>query len=522
MNQLVTFSLIGFSLGFSLIWVTLFFVRSRKLSSAKSIAQDIIEEAEENAKSIKKESQQAADEFSEEQLEKFEPSKDKSKEKILRIESDIADKRKRLQSKNNIRNEHFKSHKKRVDHYQSEVDKKRERYDVKNKKRNDLIDKYTTSLLEKLSLSKEDLIKDLKQQIINETKVTANKLAQLTEEEAQQNSERDAKALLLGALNRFARPYCPERGISYVPIKNDKIKKQVLGPENKHLQAVEKSIGVDIVFDENNNSLSVTGFDPVRRELGRATMEALTHEKKVNEQIIEKVIAQVKKQTFKKIRQDGNRITKELKIDGVSSEIRDMMGSLRYRYSFTQNQYFHCGEVGHLCGLLSSEMNVNIKDGKRAGMLHDIGKAMDHSIDGGHAVIGADFIEKNGEKPHIVHAVRAHHFDETPDTDLAYLVIAADAMSGARPGARRSTAASYSQKMNDLEKIANSFKGVEYAHILSAGREVRVHVNGQKMDDYKSLDLSKRIAEKIENEMTYPGQIKVTVVRQTQAIDMAK
>ena len=223
----------------------------------------------------------------------------------------------------------------------------------------------------------------------------------------------------------------------------------------------------------------------------------------------------------KKILEDGNRISKELRVSGLSKDVRNMMGALRYRYSFTQNQFFHCAEVGHLCSLLASELQENTDNARRAGMLHDIGKAMDHSMDGGHAVIGADFIEKNNEAAPIVHAVRAHHFDEPPESNLAYLVIAADALSGARPGARRSTAISYHQKVDQLLEIGNSFDGVLDTFILSAGREVRITVDSQKMSDHQSLQLSKDIAKKIEKECQYPGTIKVTVVRSTQAVEMA-
>lgn len=192
-----------------------------------------------------------------------------------------------------------------------------------------------------------------------------------------------------------------------------------------------------------------------------------------------------------------------------------MMGSLRFRYSFTQNQYFHCGEVGWLCGLLSSELGMDIKIGKRSGVLHDIGKSMDHAIEGGHAVIGANFIAKRGESPEVVHNVRAHHYDETPNSVHAFLVIAADAMSGGRPGARRSTLESYAQKITELQEIARSFEGVTDCFVLSGGRECRVYVNNKKISDRDALGLSMKIAAKIEKECNYPGQIKVVVVRET-------
>ena len=193
-----------------------------------------------------------------------------------------------------------------------------------------------------------------------------------------------------------------------------------------------------------------------------------------------------------------------------------MMGSLRFRYSFTQNQYFHCAEVGWLCGLLAAELRgVDIKKARRSGVLHDLGKAMDHELEGGHAVIGADFILKRNEAPDIVHAVKSHHYDEQPSSDMAFLVIAADAISGARPGARRSTIESYNQKVTELEAIARSFEGVTDCYILSGGREVRVLVNSRKVDDQSALKMSQQMAEKIETECNYPGQIKVVIVRET-------
>ncbi len=291
---------------------------------------------------------------------------------------------------------------------------------------------------------------------------------------------------------------------------------------SSNIQLLEKLCGIDIIYNERANSLSVSGFDPVRRELARATMEKLVHQREVNEDVINRVMAKCKRDLFKKIKDDGNRIAKELKLQNLSDEIRNMMGALRYRYSFTQNQFFHCSEVGHLCGLLASELDETAKTARRSGMLHDIGKAMDHSLDGGHAVIGADFIEKNGEAEDVVHAVRAHHHDERPSTDLAFLVIGADAISGARPGARRSTASTYMQKMDQLLEIGNGFKGVKDTYILNAGREVRVLVDNKGMSDLKALDLSRDIAKKIEEECNYPGTIKVTVVRESQAVEMAR
>jgi ribonuclease Y len=369
-------------------------------------------------------------------------------------------------------------------------------------------------------------VDQLKQQIHarfeQEVRTRATRVAQEFEQEAQLNLERDAKKVLNLVMNRFARPYCPERGIGNVSFDNPQHKERVWGPEGRYVRKIEQLCGVDIVYNETYQSATVMGFDPVRREHGRLVLEAAAKERNLHEGTIEQIHNRSKKDLFKKILMDGNRVANELRVPELHEDVRSMLGALRYRYSFAQNQHFHVAEVGWLCGLLSSELLLSVQDGRRSGLLHDIGKAMDHSREGGHAVIGAEFIEAHGEKPEVVHAVRAHHYDEQPSSDLAFLTIAADAISGARPGARRSTMDSYTQKMADLEKIASSFDGVNATYILSAGREVRVIVDGHRIDDQKALGLSKQVAQKIEEELSYPGLIKVTVVRETQAIEYAR
>jgi ribonuclease Y len=253
-------------------------------------------------------------------------------------------------------------------------------------------------------------------------------------------------------------------------------------------------------------------------------IERILKEKKtVNTQFIKEKAEHIKRELFALIKRDGDAIAKELGLQGLHPEIRQMMGSLRYRYSFTQNQYFHCAEVGWLCGVLAQEMgNVDPRKAKRSGMLHDLGKSMDHAMDGGHAMIGANFIEARNEAADVIHAVRAHHFDETPSTDMAFLVIAADAISGARPGARRSTMENYQQKVTELDSIARSFDGVTDCYVLSGGRELRVMVNGKRIDDLGAMKMGREIATRLENECNYPGQIKVVVVRETLVVETTR
>ena len=269
-------------------------------------------------------------------------------------------------------------------------------------------------------------------------------------------------------------------------------------------------------MDENKLSLFVQGLDPVRREWGRLSLKKLERKNRITSGIISSVIQRSKKDLFHKISRDGRRICQALKLKNPPLEVQNMMGALRYRYSFAQNQHFHCEEVAYLCGLLRAEFQENISQGRRAGLFHDIGKAMDHAQSGGHAVIGADFIQKHGEDKEVVHAIRAHHHDVSPKSSLDFFVIAADALSGARPGARKATVDSYDQKVLSLEKIGKSFKGVKDLYIMNAGREMRVIVDPKQIDDLEALKLSKKIAQKIEEECSYPGWIKVTVVRKVE------
>ena len=361
----------------------------------------------------------------------------------------------------------------------------------------------------------------MKQEIEEDWVDQIRKKLEKQDKQNKQDLQKDSFFYLNIALNRFDRLYCPERGIGFVHFRSNNQLERILGPNNIFLNDIEKECGVDILINKEELQASVFGIDPVRRELGRITLQKLFKKNKVDFQTVRKTVKQSKKNLFASIHKDGKAICKKLNLKNIAPEVQNMMGALRYRYSFAQNQYFHCEEVGWLCGLLNSELNLPFKMAQRSGMFHDIGKAMDHSIEGSHAVIGADFLSKYQESEEILHAVRAHHHDEPPSTALAYLVIAADAISGSRPGARRFTEDSYNQKMASLEKIIDSFEIIEDAYIMNAGREMRVIVNNEKASDKEALDLSKLIARKIEKECSYPGLIKVTVVRHSEKVAIA-
>ena len=333
-----------------------------------------------------------------------------------------------------------------------------------------------------------------------------------------QNLEKNALFYLHCALNRFSVPYCPEKGIETVSFMSRKQLRNTIGSDKQHLNKLEAECGVDVVVHEEDLYIYILGIDPVRRELGRATLKKLSQMRFINDNTIKSLAKKSKKELFERIKKDGRSLCHRLGLKDTAKEVQNMMGSLRYRYSFAQNQHFHCEEVGWLCGLLSSEINLPLMDGRKAGLFHDIGKAMDHSIEGNHAVIGANFIEKHGEAENIVHAVKAHHHDVSPATPLAFLVIAADAISGSRPGARRFTEDSYAKKLAQLEEIADSFENIKDAYIMSAGRELRIIVDNEHVNDKEALVLSQQVARKIERECSYAGLIKVTVVRHSEVV----
>ncbi len=364
----------------------------------------------------------------------------------------------------------------------------------------------------------EDRVKNqARKNCLREAKTQVEDQIRKEEESFKHNLIKKAHFILELALNRFLKPYCSERGIKNVIFPNKSVLTRVFGADLSGIKTLEKECGVDFkLSDETEVSVSVFGIDPVRRELGRACLQRIAGDRRFSLKNIPSLVQKTKRELFRRIASDGIRICRDLRLPHVKTEIKNMMGALRYRYSFAQNQHFHCEEVAWLCGMLEAELCAETggqMKARRAGMMHDIGKAMDYSKEGGHAVIGADFIEKYGEEADVVYAVKAHHYDVTPENPLDFLVIAADALSGARPGARRSTEDSYNQKVLTLEKIGKSFEGVKDTYIMSAGREIRVIVDSKKVSDIQAVSLSKKIAGKIEEECSYPGLIKVTVVR---------
>ncbi|AMV73010.1 phosphodiesterase [Desulfuromonas sp. DDH964] len=377
--------------------------------------------------------------------------------------------------------------------------------------------------LERISgMSSEEAKEVLMQGMESEARHDAAKRIKQIEDDARESADKKAKEILALAIQRYAGDYVAEKAVSVVPLPTDEMKGRIIGREGRNIRAIEAATGIDLIIDDTPEAVIISGFNPVRREVARLALERLIVDGRIHPARIEEVVNKAQQEVDEAIREAGEQATFDVGVHGIHPEIIKLLGRLKYRTSYGQNVLQHSLEVAFLCGIMASELGINVKQAKRAGLLHDIGKAVDHEIEGSHAVIGADLARKYGETAKIVHALAAHHEDEKPETILAVLVQAADALSGARPGARREMLETYVKRLADLERIGTSFPGCTSCFAIQAGREIRVMVASEEVSDTQAYVLARDIAKKIENEMTYPGQIKVNVIRETRAIEFAK
>ncbi|MCX8034624.1 MAG: ribonuclease Y [Thermodesulfovibrio sp.] len=377
--------------------------------------------------------------------------------------------------------------------------------------------------LEKVAnLSAEEAKKELVSLIEDEAKHEAAKKIREIEEELKETSVKKAQEYVALAIQRIAGDFVTEMTVSSVPLPSDEMKGRIIGREGRNIRAFESITGVDVIIDDTPEVVVISCHNPVRREIARLSLEKLIQDGRIHPARIEEVVEKSKLEVEQAIKEAGEKALFDVGLHNVHPEIVKLLGTLKYRTSYGQNVLQHSVEVAYLCGIMAAELNVSIKQAKRAGLLHDIGKAVDHEIEGSHALIGAEILKKHGEHPKIINAILSHHGEEAPNSVIAVLVQAADSISAARPGARRETLESYVKRIEELEKIAVQFPGVTKAYAIQAGREVRIMVENTKVSDDDAYVLARDIAKKIESELTYPGQIKVTVIRETRAIEYAR
>jgi ribonuclease Y len=384
-----------------------------------------------------------------------------------------------------------------------------------------LVEAVRTKLEVTAGLTREEARRSLVEQMTDEARHDAAKLIRQIEGEAREEADRRAKKIVAVAIERLAGEYVAERTVSVVALPNDDMKGRIIGREGRNIRAIENATGVDLIIDDTPEAVVVSCHNPIRRELARIALERLMADGRIHPGRIEEVVRKAEQELEASIRDAGQRAILELGIHGVHPELVRLVGMLRWRYSYAQNVLMHSIECAFIAGAMAAELGLNVKQARRAGLLHDIGKALTHEVEGSHAIVGGEIARKFGESAKIVNAIAAHHEEVKAETILAPLVDAADAISGARPGARREVLESYAKRLEELEKISNSFKGVERSFAVQAGREIRVIVDPGSIPDDQTVFLARDIARRIEQEMTYPGQIKVTVIRETRSSDTA-
>jgi ribonuclease Y len=510
----ILFAIIGAGVGY--------FVRNKAalkdLQERENKGDEIIERAKGAANDIKYKARKEAKQVAKEEREQHENEMRRREKEVKSQERELTQKEAKLESKvENIDREKVRlearegelnGHIKRVE---SEVEKYKSRQIELSQK-----------LSEVAAMTREQAKDELLQTMEEEARVDFAKIARRIEEEAKEESENKAKRIVGIAIQRFAGEYVAEKTISTVDLPSDDIKGRLIGREGRNIRAFEGICGVDLIIDDTPEIVVVSSFNVIRREIARRTIEKLIADGRIHPAKIEECHEKAKAEMDKQLLDLGQKAQMEIGVHGIHPEVLKLVGALNWRTSYTQNQYQHALEAAFICGAMAAELGLNVKQARRAGLLHDVGKVLDASAEGSHAVIGADFVKKYGEAPDIVHAIRAHHDDEKPESVLAHLVAAADALSGARPGARKAMMESYVSRLTDIEEIVNSFDGVSKSYAISGGREVRVFVENDAVSDEETVLLSRDIAKKIEQEMSYPGTIKITVVRETKAVGVAR
>lgn len=490
--------------------------RSREGAIKK--AEDIINDAKKEADNLIKNARLEIKELEIKSKTEFEKETREKKDELLQIEKRLRQKEENLEKKVDFldnREEELKRREKNLTRREQMVSDSEKQY-------RELLDQAKAQLEKVAGLSREDAKKELVQTLTDEAKLEAAKMIKQIEQEAKDEAEKKAKEIIALAIQRYAGDYVAERTVTVIDLPDEDLKGRLIGREGRNIRAIEQATGVDLIIDDTPEAVIISSFDPIRREVARIALEKLIADGRIHPARIEEVVSKTTVEVENSAKQAGEQAVFDLGIHGIHPELVKLIGRLKFRYSYGQNQWKHSIEVGFLAGVMAAELGLNVKQARRAGLLHDIGKAVDHEVEGSHASIGAELAKKYGESPKIIHAIKAHHEEEKPDSILDVIVQAADALSGARPGARHEVLESYIKRLDDMEKICTSFEGVEKAYAMQAGREIRVIVQNQKVPDEQLGILAKDISKKIQETMAYPGQIKVVVIRESRAVEYAK
>ncbi len=494
-------------------WIT-----AREVEGSTKLSEKILDEARKEAQAHKKEMiLQGKDELLQQRKE-FEAEVKLQEKELRKQENRLQDKEERLEK----RLEQMAQKENETAALEKKLSKNEKKLQEEQEKIEELIQKQTQKLEEISGLTVENARISLMQEIESRTRHEAAKMMRQIEEEARETANRQAQKILATAMQRYSGDYASEHTVSTVELPSDDMKGRIIGREGRNIRSIEAATGVDLIIDDTPETVVLSSFSPLRREIAKRSLERLISDGRIHPARIEDIVHKVEQEMDIKLREIGEQATFDVGVHGIHPEIVRLLGQLYYRTSFSQNVLHHSLEVSFLCGIMAAELGLDVKKAKRAGLLHDLGKAVDHEVEGPHALIGADLAKKHNESKEIIHAIAAHHEDVPPKSALAVLVQAADSLSGARPGARKELLESYVKRLEELEKIATNFNGVDRAYAIQAGREIRVMVNSDQVNDDSIFLLSKDISKEIEENMSYPGQIRVTVIREKRAVGIAR
>ncbi len=489
-----------------------------RVDSIEKYSRKVLADAQKEAKTIKKEAAlQAKDTLYQMKVE-FEKEAKERKDQLLIQEKRLIHKEESLDKRiDQLENREGRIVEKELAIGETEKEIKRKESDFDR-----LIAEQRNRLERLAGISGEEAKQLLINAMESEAKHEASKMIRRIENDAKAQADRKAQDVLALAIKRYAGDYVAEKTVSVVSLPNEEMKGRIIGREGRNIRAIEAATGIDLIIDDTPEAVILSGFNPVRREVAKIALKRLIDDGRIHPARIEEIVAKVSKEIEASIKEAGEQATFDVGVHGINNELVKLIGRLKYRSSYAQNVLQHSREVSFICGVMAAELGLNVKQAKRAGLLHDIGKAVDHEVEGPHAIIGGDLAKRYGESKQVIHAISAHHEEIQPESVLAVLVQAADTLSGARPGARQEMLESYVKRLEGLEELAMAFSGVSKTYAIQAGRELRIVVEGKIVDDDHAFMLCKDIAKKIEKEMTYPGQIKVTVIRETRAVEYAK
>ena len=490
----------------------------KKIAGAEEMAMKIISEAEKSAAVKKKEAVLEAKDYWLKEKSKFEKETSTKRTEIQRLETRLHDKELTLNRKVDILNLKEKDIVAREKNLST-----KERATLHKEQELDALIADQNAQLEKVAgMTSEEAKKILMENLEAEARRDAAKLIKEIKEQAERDAQKEAKNIIIQAIQRCAADYTMESCVSVVNIPTDEMKGRIIGREGRNIRSFETATGIDVIVDDTPEAIILSGYDPIRREIARIAMEKLIMDGRIHPSRIEEVVGKAEKEMEVIIREIGEQACFDVGVHGINPEIINLLGKLNFRTSYGQNVLQHAKEVSFLCGIMAAELGLDANLAKRAGLLHDIGKAIDRETEGTHTQLGVDFVSKFNEPPAVLNAIASHHEDVPMETPYAVLVQAADAISGARPGARRETLEGYIKRLEKLEEMADSFSGVGKAYAIQAGREIRVIAESDRIDDVGCVQLASDIARKIESELEYPGQIRVTVIRETRSVEYAK